>query len=125
MSLLRKPVDVFRRLRPFAKGAVIIGVGVVAFVLLMVFRPRPAAQEPPRRVPLVVTAPADVRSGHLTIRGHGTVRPKSEIVLSPQVAGRVEWVSPAFASGGDVQGVVVASQREDQDGLAEDLGDEP
>jgi RND family efflux transporter MFP subunit len=51
-------------------------------------------------VPLVVTAPADVRSGNLTIRGNGTVRPKSQIVLSSQVAGRVEWVSPAFASGG-------------------------
>lgn len=100
MSILGKPVRAFRRLSPFAKGAAIVGFGVGALVLLMLFRPRPAAQEPPRRVPLVVTAPADVRSGHLTIRGHGTVRPKSQIVLSPQVAGRVEWVSPAFASGG-------------------------
>ena len=51
-------------------------------------------------MPLVVTTPADVRSGNLTIEGNGTVRPKSEISLSPQVAGRVSWVSPSFASGG-------------------------
>ena len=100
MSLLSKPANAFARLSPFFKGLTIIGIGVLGLVLLMVFRPRPAAQEPPRRVPLVVTAPADVRSGNLTIRGNGTVRPKSEIILSPQVAGRVEWVSPAFASGG-------------------------
>lgn len=100
MSILSKPARVFGSLSPFFKGLMIIGTGVLGLVLLMVFRPRPAAQEPPRRVPLVVTAPADVRSGNLTIRGNGTVRPKSEIVLSPQVAGRVEWVSPAFASGG-------------------------
>jgi RND family efflux transporter MFP subunit len=100
MSILSGPVDAFNRLSPFFKGLTIIGFGLVGFALLMVFRPRPAAQEPPRRVPLVVTAPADVRSGHLTIRGNGTVRPKSEIILSPQVSGRVEWISPAFASGG-------------------------
>ena len=100
MSILSKPANAFARLSPFFKGVTIIGAGVLGLVLLLVFRPRPAAQEPPRRVPLVVTAPADVRSGNLTIRGNGTVRPKSQIVMSSQVAGRVEWVSPAFASGG-------------------------
>ncbi|MCL7972858.1 MAG: efflux RND transporter periplasmic adaptor subunit [marine benthic group bacterium] len=100
MSVLSKPANAFARMSPFFKGLTIIAIGVLGLVLLMVFRPRPAAQEPPRRVPLVVTAPADVRSGNLTIRGNGTVRPKSQIVLSSQVAGRVEWVSPAFASGG-------------------------
>lgn len=100
MSILSKPARAFANLSPFLKGVTIIGVGVLGFVLLMVFRPRPDAQEPPRRIPLVVTAPADVRSGNLTIRGNGTVRPKSQIILSSQVAGRVEWVSPAFASGG-------------------------
>jgi RND family efflux transporter MFP subunit len=100
MSILSKPAKAFANLSPFLKGVTIIAVGVLGLALLLVFRPRPAAQEPPRRVPLVVTAPADVRSGNLTIRGNGTVRPKSQIILSPQVAGRVEWVSPAFASGG-------------------------
>ena len=100
MSILSKPAHAFANLSPFLKGVTIIGVGVLGLVLLIVFRPRPAAQEPLRRVPLVVTAPADVRSGNLTIRGSGTVRPKSQIVMSSQVAGRVEWASPAFASGG-------------------------
>ena len=100
MSILSKPAHAFAGLSPFLKGVTIIGVGVLGLVLLIVFRPRPAAQEPLRRVPLVVTAPADVRSGNLTIRGSGTVRPKSQIIMSSQVAGRVEWASPAFASGG-------------------------
>ena len=100
MSILSKPAQAFAGLSPLLKGVTIIGFGVLGFVLLIVFRPQPAAQAPPRRVPLVVTAPADVRSGNLTIRGSGTVRPKSQIVMSSQVAGRVEWVSSAFASGG-------------------------
>ena len=100
MSILSKPVSVFQGLSPFFKALAIIGAGFLGLMLLIVFRPRPAPQEPPRRVPLVVTAPADVRSGNLTIQGNGTVRPKSQIVLSPQVAGRVNWISPSFASGG-------------------------
>jgi RND family efflux transporter MFP subunit len=93
----------FGGLSPLLKALVILGVGVFGFALLMVLRPRPAQQEPPRRLPLVVTIPADVRSGNLTIRGNGTVRPRSEITLSPQVAGRVEWVAPSLASGGHFQ----------------------
>ena len=87
------------RLGSFARIALIIGSGIVVFALLMVLRPRPQSQEPPRRTPIVVTAPADVQSGNLTIRGNGTVRPKSEISMSPQVAGRVSWVSRSFATG--------------------------
>ncbi len=90
----------FMRLGPWTRIALILGFGAATFTLLMALRPRPQAQEPPRLTPLVVTVPADVRSGHLTIRGSGTVRPKSEITLSPQVAGRIAWVAPSFVSGG-------------------------
>lgn len=90
----------FGRLSYGRKAAVILAAGVIGFVLLMVFRPRPPQSEPARRIPLVVTARADVRSGNLLIHGNGTVRPRSQITLVPQVAGRVEWVSPALVSGG-------------------------
>jgi len=90
----------FGRLSYLRKALVILGVGVLGFVLLMVFRPRPPQQEPARRVPLVATAEADVRSGHLIVHGNGAVRPRSQITLAPQVAGRVEWASPALVSGG-------------------------
>lgn len=89
----------FMRLGSVARIALILGFGLAVFALLMLFRPRPQSQEPPRRTPLVVTEPADVRSGNLTIEGNGTVRPRSEITLSPQVAGRITWVSPRFATG--------------------------
>lgn len=90
----------FGRLSYGRKAAVILAAGVLGFVLLMVFRPRPPEAQPARRIPLVVTAEADVRSGNLVVHGHGTVRPRSQITVVPQVAGRVEWVSPALVSGG-------------------------
>lgn len=90
----------FMRLGSVVRIALILGVGAAVFALLMLLRPQPASQDPPRRTPLVVTEPAEIRSGHLTIEGNGTVRPKSEITVSPQVAGRVTSVSPSFATGG-------------------------
>jgi len=90
----------FGRLSYGRKAIVILAAGAIGFALLMIFRPRPPVQEPPRRVPLVATAEADVRSGHLIVHGNGTVRPRSQITLAPQVAGRVVWVSPALVSGG-------------------------
>lgn len=103
MSGFNSVGSAFRRLGPVARFVTILGAGLVVFALLMILRPRPQAQEPPRRIPIVVTAPADVRSGNLTIRGNGAVRPKSEISMSPQVAGRVTWVSPSFATGSRFQ----------------------
>ena len=90
----------FMRLGSFARVAIILGIGVGAFALLMILRKEPESQEPPRRAPLVVTQPAELRTGNLTIEGSGTVRPMSEISLSPQVAGRISWVSPSFVTGG-------------------------
>ncbi len=100
MSGLASVGSRFMRLGSLARIALILGLGAAIFALLMLLRPRPASQDPPRRTPLVVTEPAEVRSGFLTIEGNGTVRPKSEITISPQVAGRVTWVSPSFATGG-------------------------
>ena len=90
----------FRRLSYRGKAIAILAIGALGFVLLMILRPRPPQQEPPRRIPLVATVKADVRSGHLVVHGNGTVRPRSQVALAPQVAGTVEWVSPALVSGG-------------------------
>ncbi|MEJ2482049.1 MAG: efflux RND transporter periplasmic adaptor subunit [Gemmatimonadota bacterium] len=90
----------FMSLGSFARVALILGFGVAVFALLMLLREEPESQEPARRAPLVVTQPAELRSGNLTIEGNGTVRPMSEISLSPQVSGRITWVSPSFVTGG-------------------------
>jgi RND family efflux transporter MFP subunit len=85
------------------KAVTILAAGLLGFVLLILLRPRPPQQEPPRRLPLVAAVPVEVRSGHLSVFGNGTVRPRSEVAISPQVGGRVEWVSPDLVSGGRFQ----------------------
>ena len=39
-------------------------------------------------------------SEHLTINSQGTVEPRSQSELIPEVYGRVEWISPALVGGG-------------------------
>ena len=55
--------------------------------------PEPIA--PAVRVMTVQPAPAQ-----LLVHSQGTVEPRTESALIPEVAGRVEWISPAMVSGG-------------------------
>ena len=83
----------------FIGGGLLVGAVVVVW-LLGVFAPQPEKQAPPPQSPLVSTAPVEVRSGSLLVRGTGTVRPVREIQLTAQVAGRLVDVSDALVSGG-------------------------
>jgi len=56
--------------------------------------------EPPKVLPAVhvmEATPSDVR---LTVRSQGTVAPRTESDLVPEVSGPVTWISPSLASGG-------------------------
>jgi len=96
-STVREP----RRRWTWRLGVVaILAVGIGGFVALQVFKPKPAVRAPARQLPLVRTAPIDVRDGSLTVTGHGLARPRTEIVLAPEVAGKVSYVSPNLVIGG-------------------------
>lgn len=85
--------------------AIALGIVVGAVVLARVaiaLRPEPPRAAPEQRTPVVTTAAAVAWSEPLPVTGAGTVRPVAEVDLAPQVAGRVEWVSPEFVSGGRV-----------------------
>ena len=78
-------------------------------------RPEPPLREPPSRVPFVTTAPAVAASGAIPVYGAGTVRPRAEIDVAAQIAGKVEWVDPAYQGGGRVQEGQVLFRIEDAD----------
>jgi RND family efflux transporter MFP subunit len=92
----------------------IIG-SVVGAILMMSTRKAPPRTAPPVRAPSVVTAPIEELIGPLRIRGSGTVRPKAEIDLAPQVGGRVAYVSPSVVSGGRVRSGELLIRVEDAD----------
>jgi len=51
----------------------------------------------------------------LPVAGAGSVRPSAEIDVTPQVGGKVEWVSPDFVSGGRVEQGELLVRIEDAD----------
>ncbi|MBU1707457.1 efflux RND transporter periplasmic adaptor subunit, partial [bacterium] len=83
----------------------LVPVGVILLGLLIMVALAASRRKPPKNYPvfpgvLVQVTEATVETRQITIRANGTVKPFREITLSPQVSGRVEWVSPNFAAGG-------------------------
>ncbi|MEM8601415.1 MAG: biotin/lipoyl-binding protein [Bacteroidota bacterium] len=83
-------------------GGILVTGALVAF-LLVSMRSEPPRQPPPPQTPLVQTAQIAVGGGALEVRGSGTVRPRAEVALAPQIAGRVVYVAPSLVSGGRVR----------------------
>jgi len=87
-------------LRHLVLPLVILLVGFLVVRILVFTAPKAEPVERPERAPLVrveVVAPEPLE---FVVRAHGTVVPRREGDLVPQVAGLVTWVSPVLASGG-------------------------
>ncbi len=90
------------RVRNVAIAAAILGGAVLVAIAGVRLRPSPPRAAAPEQTPVVTTAPAVAWTEPLLVTGSGTVRPSAEIDVTPQVGGRVVWVSPDFVSGGRV-----------------------
>ena len=77
---------------------VIIGVAVAAAIIAT--GPQLDPQPPAVNAPMVRTSPAVHETVQLTAITHGTVLPRTESELVPEVSGRVIGISPAMVSGG-------------------------
>ncbi|MEM7413087.1 MAG: efflux RND transporter periplasmic adaptor subunit [Myxococcota bacterium] len=78
----------------------LLGVGAVLVALLVGVQPSPSRTEPAPISPLVRVVEAIPETISLRVHAQGTVVPRTESDLVPEVAGRVEWVSPDLVSGG-------------------------
>ena len=79
--------------------AVLIGAGVVAAALIWT---APEAEVVERATPIraVRVVEPTPQALPLVVRSQGTVVPRTESELIPEVSGRVVWMSPALVSGG-------------------------
>ncbi len=78
----------------------LLAAGVLGALLLLATAPSPETAPPPTAIPVVRTVVAETRDVQIRIASYGTVSPRSETELVPEVSGRVEWVSPSLVSGG-------------------------
>lgn len=80
-------------------GLVLILSGLGAF-LLVATAPSVENIVPERAVTAVRVRDPQPQSVQLLVRTQGTVAPRTESALVPEVSGRVVWVSPSLVSGG-------------------------
>ena len=77
-------------------------IGVAGFVAMTIVRNRPEVemQAPVIAPPGVRATVVTLETVRISIAGQGTVRPRTETKLVPEIAGRVTWVAPSFVTGG-------------------------
>lgn len=78
----------------------ILGLGLAGVAVLVLTREPTETQKPPEAAPLVRVVEAQPGDWRYAVHTHGTVEPRTESDLIPQVSGEVVWVSPDLVSGG-------------------------
>jgi len=83
---------------------VIIMLGVGAAILFIKYKKQPERVEKDVQVPLVKVEQVHVRDISMVVQGYGTVSPKVEVDIIPEVAGKVVYIHPELKVGGLIRG---------------------
>ena len=84
----------------------VIAIPVIAIILVGVMvsmKPKPPKKEQEVLDPLVEVIELESMTANFVVRSQGTVRPRTETVLSAEVSGTVSRISPKFVAGGVFQ----------------------
>jgi RND family efflux transporter MFP subunit len=80
--------------------AALLAAGVLGMTLFLATPPRLETHAPEAPAPLVRTVEARPQKLRLSVRTHGSVEPRTESDLVPEISGPVVWMSPSLATGG-------------------------
>lgn len=100
---LTKPKDVglaVRRFLVFVLPALVIAGAITANMVMGLFKPVPEEKEETIKATPVVIAEARAEQVRLTITAQGEATPRRDISFSPQVSGKIVYMSPDFIAGG-------------------------
>lgn len=78
----------------------LLAAGLGLAYLVAVNKPELEAQPREQRLRTVRVVAVEAGTEFLTISSQGTVQPRSQSELIPEVSGRVKWISPALIGGG-------------------------
>ncbi|MEL7031050.1 MAG: efflux RND transporter periplasmic adaptor subunit [Pseudomonadota bacterium] len=82
---------------------VLLGLAGVAVTTVQVLKPEPEQAEEKFSGLSVFSEPVTLQDLDFTVVAQGEVRPQREIVVAPQIAGRISYVSPDFIDGGFIR----------------------
>ncbi|MHC4430990.1 MAG: efflux RND transporter periplasmic adaptor subunit [Planctomycetota bacterium] len=84
-------------------AVVVVAAGIFGLTLLIKFRKPPQREEPAILAPLVEVEQLQVQDIQMIVRGYGTVSPRVEVEIVPEVPGKVIYVHPLLKAGGLVR----------------------
>ena len=87
-------------MKRFALISGIILTAVVAALVMVQMKPAPPKKERVELDPLVRVLELETMSANFQVTSQGTVRPRTETVLSAEVSGTITSISPKFIAGG-------------------------
>ena len=96
MKTARAFVGLLKLLLPIV---VLAGAGFAAYTMI-INRPQVVTQPPVIAPPGVRVHEVALEPVQVSVSSQGTVRPRTESQLVPEISGRVTWVAPSFAEGG-------------------------
>ena len=98
---MKKLLGIFNKLPKQPRLVIIILLaGVLLFMVLVSLRKKPGKKELPIIVPLVNAQIVTAEDMQMLVRGFGTVRPKIEVQIVPQVPGKIVKCDKDFVNGG-------------------------
>jgi len=99
----------------------VLGIPIIAIVLvfgMIASRPQPPKKERVQLDPIVDVLELEEMTANFTIRSQGNVRPRTETILSAEVSGRINSISPKFVAGGVFQANEVLMRIDDRNYVA-------
>ncbi len=102
-----KPIHVIKKM-PSGRVQVLLAVGILIVGVLIAlvfikFKKTPQRKEQEILAPLVKVERLERRDIQMVIHGYGTVSPRVQVEIVPQVSGKVVWVNPQFKAGGFIR----------------------
>ncbi len=95
--------SVSRQSKRYLLIAGMLGFAVLGSVGMMTMKPEPQKKDIDTRDPLVDILVLEPLSTTFQVRSQGTVRPRTETILSAEVSGTITRISPKFIAGGVFQ----------------------
>ncbi|NQY96652.1 MAG: efflux RND transporter periplasmic adaptor subunit [Henriciella sp.] len=81
----------------------LVGMGAAAFMTIQILKPEPEQADEKFAGLSVFAERVGLEDLDFTVKAQGEVRPQRELVVAPQIAGRIAYVSPDFIDGGFIR----------------------
>lgn len=105
----------FRKILMFTLPVIVLVIALASAYALVITKPVPEQLETPESTTVIRVLTVDPGRQQLYVHSQGSVVPRTQSELIPEVSGRVQWISPNLVTGGYFKEGEVLLQIDDRD----------